>query len=403
LCIVDIKQKIDEIEKFTGGKSNQIDELEAMCDQGSDFRTLLERFVFQFNFAKKLQSHQNLCKISENNRYEITQNFFNSLKSSQIEHFCIRKNNFDAKYILREFYNMDETHNLVPSSFCLVSNSSRSEIIKHVFKIDGSDMVDKMENFCKVAPGYQNLPRSVSIITKTLKKHFKNSLWTNVPSLIFGHENCSFLTVESVFREVLSLDKLRLEEVNEIKGKISKLKQTLKSAMDNTQSIVEMYVDMVQKLEDYEEKIEAFANFRTFDIAVFRSFTMFTGEFDSEKFSGPLRMVMLLLFIFFMLITLQNLMNGIALIDAQQIINEAQIIGIKKRISLVFTNENLATILFKDRATIFSTKVMNRFMLTPSKGRQLVLFDPLKVHMSKTLMLSKESFKDIVNFCDSKK
>jgi hypothetical protein len=114
-------------------------------------------------------------------------------------------------------------------------------------------------------------------------------------------------------------------------------------------------------------------------------------------------MIMLLLFIFFMTITLQNLMNLIALIDAQEIINEAQIISIKKRISLI-SYEMVQ--MFKDRLAIFSKNHMNRFVLTPSESRQLVLFDPLNVHKakkSKFLVLSKESFEKIRSFCDARK
>jgi hypothetical protein len=407
LCTVNKDQKMATVKKVTGGENTQIDELEAMCERGFDFRTLLERFVFEFNFARKLRSLKTLCGIGEHFRHDIAINFFKSLKDSDIQELCVDQKRISLTLILKLFYNkLQETHDLVPTSLCLISNSSRYEIIMNALKPDGTDTAKQMEKFCKLSSTYQETLMSVSthsIVTKLRENDNDDSLWTNVASFIFGKEDCSFLKVESVFEQVLSLNKLRKDEAMKVQQAIDKLKETLKSAMNSTQNIITMYGHVTKNLADYEEQIEAFANFRTIEISVFRSFTMFTGELDSEKFSGPLRMVMLLLFIFFMMITLQNLMNGVALIDAQQIINEAEIIGIKKRISLVFSYENLAATLFKDRATIFSTNIMNRFVLTPSKGRQLVLFDLLKVHKSKTLMLSKKSFEDIANFHDSKK
>jgi copper chaperone CopZ len=204
---------------------------------------------------------------------------------------------------------------------------------------------------------------------------------------------------------ILHSNVLREKEVNEIKAAIKKLEGIfieLDTYIDETSSD---YGLILGTLKNYEETIDSYSNFRTIPISVFRSFTMFVGEFDGEKFDEPLRMFMLLLFIFFMTITLQNLMNSIALIDVQEIIHQAQIIGIKKRISLVFSYENLFEIFFENKFEIFSRNNINRFVLTPRDSRKLVLFDPLKVHKGRTdklLVLSKTSVENIVNHCSSK-
>jgi hypothetical protein len=122
-------------------------------------------------------------------------------------------------------------------------------------------------------------------------------------------------------------------------------------------------------LNDYEKEIDAFANFRTIGISLFRIYSMFIGELESDKFEDPLWMTMLVLFIFFMTITLQNLMNSMALIDTQEVLNEAEIISLKKRVSIVR--------LFGYKFDLFSKTKLNRFILTPKSGNSLVFSDPL--------------------------
>jgi hypothetical protein len=160
---------------------------------------------------------------------------------------------------------------------------------------------------------------------------------------------------------------------------------------------------------DPTKEDDEYTNFGTETIARFRVFTMFVGDLDGKSFDSPLKMVMLLLFIFFMMIILQNLMNSIALIDAQEIFNEAKLILIKKTISQICSYERFFGI-FNIKFSIFSTECMNRFELTPSRGRQLVLFNPLNVRPLKSklnpnifLVLSKKSCKEIKRFCDAKK
>jgi hypothetical protein len=298
-------------------------------------------------------------------------------------------------------------HSFTPTNLCSISKPSRDEILQKLLKVDGSKSFDEISKFCQLKPKHQSklLQIPPAEVDDVLPNYCTNRfLWEDIAKNGFGYQTCVFLNVDGVCPlVVLEQVKLKFTEIVEIQTIFSELIENYSQLINCSIEVYKIVKDIQELLDVYEESIDAYANFHTIPIAIFRSFTMFIGEFDSANFTHPLQMVMLLLFIFFMTITLQNLMNGIALIDAQKILNEAQIIGIKKRISLVFCYENLATILFKERATIFSTKVMNRFMLTPSKGRQLVLFDPLKVHSSRTLILSKESFKDIVNFCDSKK
>jgi hypothetical protein len=286
-----------------------------------------------------------------------------------------------------------------------MSRISRDEILDKLLNVD-SKKFEQINKFCQLKPKHQTklLQIPPTIVNQILPSYCTNRfLWKDIVKNVFDHQDCIFVYVEGICPEVvLEQIKLKFSEVFEIQTLISELFEHYDKTLNYTIQFMKTAENIQKLLKDYEKTIEAYTNFRTMTIAIFRSFTMFTGEFNGEHFEQLPQMAMLLLFIFFMTITLQNLMSGIALIDAQKILNEAQIIGIKKRISLVFSYENLAFTLFKDRATIFSTKAMNRFVLTPSKGRKLVLFDPLKAHKSKTLMLSKKSFEEIVNFCDSK-
>jgi hypothetical protein len=404
-CMLDKENKVAALREVVGGENQQIDELENLCSFDRDPLIHLKHIAFHQNIASSLQPF-NLCAITDKSQNEILQKFFGLDNPSSINlPMLCQASDFNFESLANLVSQSQAFHSFTPANLCLMSRNSRDEILRKLLKVDGSKYFDEINKFCQLKPKHQSklLQIPPAVVDEILPSHCTNRfLWEDIAKNVFGYQTCVFLNVEGVCPVViLEQVKLKFMEIVEIQTIFSDIVEIYNQLINFSIEVYKIGENIQELLKVYEESIEAYANFRTIPIAIFRSFTMFVGEFDSANFTQPLQMVMLLLFIFFMTITLQNLMNGIALIDAQEIVNEAQIIGIKKRISLVFSYENLATILFKDRATIFSTKVMNRFMLTPSKGRQLVLFDPLKVHMSKTLMLSKESFKDIVNFCDS--
>lgn len=267
-----------------------------------------------------------------------------------------------------------------------------------------------MENLCKFDSSWHD--KFLFINPKAMVTPLKNLcgekvLWRNVSQLVFDHNNCSFLTLENVCLEIVfNVNLLRKNEVENIDKAINKINETFTNIFNLTDEILQTYEDMHSILEKYKTAVINYDNFGTIQISIFRTFTMMAGEFNSDKFSEPSRMVMLLLFIFFMTITLQNLMNSIALIDAQAILKEAEIIGIKKRISLVFSYEKLLEKILLGKFEIFSSKKLNQFVLTPSKGRGLNRFDSEEVSRVKTgyqLMLNKDSLKNIVTFLDTKR
>jgi hypothetical protein len=330
---------------------------------------------------------------------------------------CKNKDKIDVTEILEKFYDLEKV--LYPNidDFCAIPKPSRNEIASNLLGISNADGVfNEFDKFCSASSNDHSATtwgdRSEFLkvlegsITEALRKRCGDILfWKTITNKVVDHKNCIFLTIKNACTQViLDPDVLREKEVNEIKALMTKLEKILADIGNFTKNTLPKYESINKSLKSYETKIESFANFQTIPIAVFRSFTMFVGELDSSNFNEPLRMIMLLLFIFFMVITLQNLMNSIALIDAQEIINEAQIIGIKKRISLVHSYQKFFEI-FKDRFALFSRKHLNRYLLTPSKSRQLVLFDPLNIHENKTdklLVLSKDSLEKLKNFLDNK-
>lgn len=72
-------------------------------------------------------------------------------------------------------------------------------------------------------------------------------------------------------------------------------------------------------------------------------------------------------------------MNSMAIIDTQQIISEAEIIGLRKRVLLVYDYENVLVTIFDERFNIFSKKKFNRYVLLPFNGRNLSLYEPSKL------------------------
>jgi hypothetical protein len=405
-CELDKENKVAALQEVVGGENQRINELEELCSFDRDLPMHLKHIAFHQNIAGNLQPFK-LCAIDDESQNEILQKFFGLDNPSNINlpRLC-QASDFKIES-LANLVSQSAFNTLTPIDLCLMSRTSRDEIFQELLKIDNSKTFDEIDKFCQLEPKHQSKLFQIppTVVDEVLPSHCSNRvLWKDIARNAFGHQNCVFLNVQDICPEVvLEQVKLKFSEIVEIQTQFHELIESYDLAINGSIEIFEIGQNILRLLNVYEESIEAFANFRTIPIAIFRSFTMFTGEFEGENFTQPLQMIMLLLFIFFMTITLQNLMNGIALIDAQEIINEAQIIGIKKRISLVYSYENLATTLFKNRATVFSTKIMNRFVLTPNKGRQLILFDPLKLYYSKTLKLSKESFESVVNFCDSKK
>lgn len=120
--------------------------------------------------------------------------------------------------------------------------------------------------------------------------------------------------------------------------------------------------------------------FKTFDnvyISVYRVIGMFAGELSSDQFEDPLKMTLLVLFIFFITITLQNLMNSMAIIDTQEIIKEAEIIGLKKTVMMVHQYENFFSMIFTDYLRMFPERAINKYLIDTS-DRSLKLYEPLK-------------------------
>lgn len=157
--------------------------------------------------------------------------------------------------------------------------------------------------------------------------------------------------------------------------------------------------------------LDKYKNFDNVYISLFRVVAMFAGELNSDQFQEPLKMALLLMFIFFITITLQNLMNSMAIIDTQEIISEAEIIGLKKRVLLVYKYEKFFSLIFDDCFGIFSKDKMNTYVFKPQDGKNLELYEPLslKVRSSEkgrkkgNLTLSQNSAENIMKFFEKQR
>lgn len=157
--------------------------------------------------------------------------------------------------------------------------------------------------------------------------------------------------------------------------------------------------------------VDMYSTFGSVKIALFRVMTMFAGDLNSNQFEDPFKMSLLLLFIFFITITLQNLMNSMAIIDTQQIISEAEIIGLKKRVMMVYKNEKFFTLILHECFSIFSKDKWNKYMIVPSEGRAMTLYDPLisnhddsvisQKKRSRTLIMSKAALESLTKYLET--
>lgn len=154
------------------------------------------------------------------------------------------------------------------------------------------------------------------------------------------------------------------------------------------------------------EQDDPYKTFGNVYISLYRVLAMFAGDLNTDQFTNPLKMALMIFFIFFITITLQNLMNSMAIIDTQEIISEAEIIGLKKRVALVYSYETFFAMVTNDWFRVFSKNKMNKYVLNPKKGRMLTLYDPLKTNVKSSkerdhkLVLSENAFNHITSFLE---
>lgn len=120
-----------------------------------------------------------------------------------------------------------------------------------------------------------------------------------------------------------------------------------------------------------------YKTFGNIGVSFYRVMAMFVGEINSEHFNDPFKMAMVILFILFMFLVLQNLMNSMAIIDTQQIISEAELIGQKKRIKLVHKYEMFFSLIGFGYSEIFALENFNKYSLTSNTG-EIIQHDPLQ-------------------------
>ena len=77
--------------------------------------------------------------------------------------------------------------------------------------------------------------------------------------------------------------------------------------------------------------------------------TMFIGELEFQDIPidnflpfSFVTNIILIIFVFFVVITLMNLLNGLAVQDIGVLVKEAEIVGIKSRYFLFYTNQLLS-------------------------------------------------------------
>lgn len=137
------------------------------------------------------------------------------------------------------------------------------------------------------------------------------------------------------------------------------------------------YESFNEMIKNWRNESEAdYPTFGNIGVSMIRVITMFIGELDSEQFNDPFKMIFLVLFILFMTITLQNLMNSMAIIDTQQIISESELIGLRKRTKLIYNYEKFFSMFGCVCFKSFSAHKFNSYKLDPA-SRMLTIYVPL--------------------------
>ncbi|XP_039434061.1 transient receptor potential cation channel protein painless-like [Culex pipiens pallens] len=88
-----------------------------------------------------------------------------------------------------------------------------------------------------------------------------------------------------------------------------------------------------------EANNDSFNTFGTFTDAALKTLVMTTGEFDASNLDlNDGKMILLVLFIFFVPFVFLNLINGLAVSDITEIRKEAELIGIRKKVMVLYRN-----------------------------------------------------------------
>ncbi|KAL1377081.1 hypothetical protein pipiens_016501, partial [Culex pipiens pipiens] len=86
-----------------------------------------------------------------------------------------------------------------------------------------------------------------------------------------------------------------------------------------------------------EANNDSFNTFGTFTDAALKTLVMTTGEFDASNLDlNDGKMILLVLFIFFVPFVFLNLINGLAVSDITEIRKEAELIGIRKKVMILY-------------------------------------------------------------------
>lgn len=287
------------LEKVLDDDSN-LYEFKRLCNvEQQSQESLLDHFLDYY-----FLDLENFCKMSNNAQHEITTKVYNVTQD-------------EAKY-LNQFCTFDE------DSFLELDYFNQEFNRKETLKSDSA--ICSKESFKKLVKTVFNVERRGCVILKLDKF-------------------CDFLMDPSVLKNS-DLASSCLPLILDLNEKVSNTAVDINKAR-------QLYGKIINNFDEYEKNIGAFRNFRTVGISLFRTFAMFTGELGSDNFDEPLRMTMALLFIFFITITPQNLLNSMALIDTQEVLNEAELISLKKGVSIVYKYDIFFVAFFSRKFDLF--------------------------------------------------